>query len=678
MASAEVLQLQERWALDDRCIDYLSSLPEQLQQQVSAEFQHTDGQTNPSARCMAFAKKLNDIHRGTAEGGPDLTSELESFISNFGLDERCLSYLSGLPPHVLSVVLHQFEHSPGQTNPSARCMSFAKQVLQNQGQRPMQTIQLDPASVFQQRWGVDDRCMGLLLSCTPDVQAVVMEKFDHKPGQTNVSARCSAFIKSVARGPPQDPLTLFQQRWGIDDRCVEFLSTLPAHVQSVVLQQFDHKPGQTNVSARCQSFTNSILRNQQGGGFQAEQQAAPVFRSGAVQETPPWRDQAMFSMPPAPQAAWNAGQASFDSIGGGDEDQAGGEDIPTFQLRWGIDDHCAQFLSTLPAEVQAIVVDKFEQRPDQTNPSKRCMAFAKSLLQAHQQKEANDPLADFQARWELDDKCITYLAQLPQEVQNIVVAEFDHQPHQTNASARCQAFARAVMTRDQHQPQQFQQPQQQQFFSPQFQQHQHVQQFAQPQFAQQVARNRLPFPPQPHRPVQHYVIGSSGPAPLQSPRAWQAANQHQPQPQFQHQVVGVKRPWIDMSQSHGQLQQFKAQWGLDDRAIDHLSSLPEHVQQIVMEKFDHRPDQTNVSARCCAFAKSVAGGQHGGGQQGFVQMDPMAQFQARWGLDEKCLSYLGSLSPEVQQTVMAQFDHQPHQTNPSARCMAFAKSMLRG
>merc|ERR1719277_1571600 len=87
------------------------------------------------------------------------------------------------------------------------------------------------------------------------------------------------------------------------------------------------------------------------------------------------------------------------------------------------------------------------------------MAFAKALLQAHQQQVAEDPVAVFQERWGLDEKCITYLAQLPPEVQNTVFSDFDHQPHQTNVSARCQAFCRAVFLQYSQQQQQQQQQQ---------------------------------------------------------------------------------------------------------------------------------------------------------------------------------------------------------------------------
>merc|ERR1712129_567640 len=106
--------------------------------------------------------------------------------------------------------------------------------------------------------------------------------------------------------------------------------------------------------------------------------------------------------------------------------------------------------------------------------------------------------------------------------------------------------------------------------------------------------------------------------------------------------------------------------GLDDRCIGHLESFPQLVQDTVIARFEHRPDQTNASARCVAFAKSVASSQ--GAQH---PVDPLAQFQANWGLDAKCMDYLSTLSPEVQGIVMTQFDHKPHQTNPSARCMAF-------
>jgi len=137
----------------------------------------------------------------------------------------------------------------------------------------------------------------------------------------------------------------------------------------------------------------------------------------------------------------------------------------------------------------------------------------------------------------------------------------------------------------------------------------------------------------------------------------------------------MKRPFSEVDQPYMNLHQFQAKWGLDDKCIEQLSSFPVDIQTAVMSNFNHGPHQTNPSARCMAFAKSVAASQ--GQQVGSFNTDPLLPFQAKFGLDDRCIQLLSNMPAQVQAVVVAQFDHQAHQTNPSARCMAFAKSTLQ-
>jgi len=307
---------------------------------------------------------------------------------------------------------------------------------------------------------------------------------------------------------------------------------------------------------------------------------------------------------------------------------AGGSlDARFFQAQWGLDDQCAEFLETLPPAVQAIVFEKFNHEPHQTNPSARCKAFARGILQAHQQQTAEDPLITFQQQWGIDDSCLQFLRMLPPEAQSTVITDFSHQPHQTNVSARCQAFAKSVLQKQQHH--------------------------------QPHSTPRAAGPP---------AVYSSGVVPaggggIKRPRA-----------EFEGNPFGGGGGHFGGGGQDANLRRFQAQWGLDDKCLSHLQSLPSQVQAIVMENFHHRPDQTNASARCMAFAKSVANTQ---GQQ-YQAMDPLSEFQAKYGLDSSCMKFIENMPAEVQSAVISGFDHQPHQTNPSARCMAFAKSVAKG
>merc|ERR1719240_879195 len=117
--------------------------------------------------------------------------------------------------------------------------------------------------------------MNEIRNLTPDVQAKVISKFTHTEGQTNASARCQAFARSIARTEPgggaggggggggvfaggggyagggyaaSPPQTMqgFQMKWGLDDKCMEFLGMLPPQAQQAVVDGFTHSPGQTN------------------------------------------------------------------------------------------------------------------------------------------------------------------------------------------------------------------------------------------------------------------------------------------------------------------------------------------------------------------------------------------------------------------------------------------------
>merc|ERR1711884_342900 len=154
-----------------------------------------------------------------------------------------------------------------------------------------------------------------------------------------------------------------------------------------------------------------------------------------------------------------------------------------------------------------------------------------------------------------------YLAHLPPQVQHTVVADFDHQPHQTNASARCMAFAKSLLAGQQGRPNQ--QHFQQQHF--QQQQHQQQQHFQQQQYVQQQAQQR---PLQQHQQLQYQ---------RQQQQHQQMQQQQQQgkggkgfayaQGQVQKgswvpQVIGAKRPRNEAgSESTGnQLQDFQARW----------------------------------------------------------------------------------------------------------------------
>eukprot|EP00444_Apocalathium_aciculiferum_P013786 CAMPEP_0183470746 /NCGR_PEP_ID=MMETSP0370-20130417/156779_1 /TAXON_ID=268820 /ORGANISM="Peridinium aciculiferum, Strain PAER-2" /LENGTH=81 /DNA_ID=CAMNT_0025663287 /DNA_START=18 /DNA_END=259 /DNA_ORIENTATION=- len=68
-AGSDLSSFQAEWGLDDRCMEYLAKLPAHVQEKVTVGFTHRPDQTNPSARCISFAKKIAEAHGGGSGGG---------------------------------------------------------------------------------------------------------------------------------------------------------------------------------------------------------------------------------------------------------------------------------------------------------------------------------------------------------------------------------------------------------------------------------------------------------------------------------------------------------------------------------------------------------------------------------------------------------------------------------
>jgi len=511
------------WQLDDKCMDYLQSMPGEVQAAVIRQFDHKPDQTNPSARCMAFAKKLLQAHvAGEAAAQSEATSATPGFAppASLGLDSQCLEILGALPQHLQRGVMSHFCASQGQaaqavptglprghfpdpaavqqlrrSMPSLQLLSGLHRPPQRQPPQAhrqawaqlrapeeeaclaqalppgLQSLHVGDSDQvralleFQARWGLDDKCMDYLGSMPIEIQMKVSSGFDHRPDQTNPSARCMAFAKKLWQSQDviesvSNSMPAFQAKWGIDDQCRAFLATLPAQVQAIVVRNFNHNAEQTNVSARCQAFAKSVLQRQSQSGLVVHTQSQPQLQSQTyplvqpptqtliqppahrLQSQPAPKLQSQLAQKlqfqPAPKLQFQPapklqpGPAHrLQQLSGADgpngwhpdladrpdwSDEAGGGawgkrprgpnpgpvvpapdplELLQFQANWGLDDRCMDYLQSMPAHVQHVVVKKFEHTPDQTNPSKRCMAFARSVLQRTTQLEPGAPLSKF-------------------------------------------------------------------------------------------------------------------------------------------------------------------------------------------------------------------------------------------------------------------------------------------
>merc|ERR1712232_1006661 len=113
------------------------------------------------------------------------------------------------------------------------------------------------------------------------------------------------------------------------------------------------------------------------------------------------------------------------------------------------------------------------------------------------------------------------------------------------------------------------------------------------------------------------------------------------------------------------------------KCLQFLESLPTEVQASVVEGVKTQPAETFAwlsHARTLNANELTAALSGGGGQtQAAAGPTPLETFGQKYGIDEKCMEYLKSMTPVAQATVVDTFEHQPGQSNVSKRCIAYAR-----
>lgn len=144
------------------------------------------------------------------------------------------------------------------------------------------------------------------------------------------------------------------------------------------------------------------------------------------------------------------------------------------------------------------------------------------------------------------------------------------------------------------------------------------------------------------------------------------------------------------------LETFATKWALDDAGVTWLTSLPLEVSSILVQQFDPKEDTQNVNAKMRGFAKSIQArfpgavtGDAGLGSRQVVNAAAAAagigaydqslnDFIMRWGIEQNAHDLLRSLPPDVQATVMAQFDPKGDTKNVTGKLLGFARSVAAG
>jgi len=124
---------------------------------------------------------------------------------------------------------------------------------------------------------------------------------------------------------------------------------------------------------------------------------------------------------------------------------------------------------------------------------------------------------------------------------------------------------------------------------------------------------------------------------------------------------------------------FAQTWELDSAATGWLLSLAPEVQSVVIQEFAPKEGTGNIIAKLRAFARSIETRYAETGVDAVAPSAPAMQTEAfaqHWQLEENSRALLYSLPPDVQATVVEQFDPKGESVNVNGKFIAFARSVL--
>eukprot|EP00931_Biecheleriopsis_adriatica_P070903 TRINITY_DN4473_c0_g1_i3.p1 TRINITY_DN4473_c0_g1~~TRINITY_DN4473_c0_g1_i3.p1 ORF type:complete len:400 (-),score=79.20 TRINITY_DN4473_c0_g1_i3:112-1311(-) len=385
------------WGLDERSRSFLESLPDEVFGAVINNFNPPEGTRNIDAKLTAFARKTA-AEMGLSEVGQGAkASELEQFISRWGLDEASEKLLRGQSESHIIDIMKSFDPPESTRNVNAMFCTFVRGSRGSGGGSV-----LDGAiSKFVKYWGLDEASEQLLRGQSAEVINDVLQSFDPPPNTRNVSAVFSAFlrgggssIRQSSSGRLRGHVGGFVNRWGLDESCVALLQGLSPEAQDAVICSFNPGLGTQNVSAKFTSFVRGMDK-------------APVSSLPGYGKT---------------------GQRNSDA------------QVTRFIKRWGLDDVSESALLQLQSEQLKQVMQDFAPPPDTHNINAKLMSFLKSVVTGAGKAAKADAIIDFANHWELDSAAIIAIQSLSPGIQDEVMRDFDPPPGTKNVSGKLMAF----------------------------------------------------------------------------------------------------------------------------------------------------------------------------------------------------------------------------------------------
>mmetsp|Transcript_148093 Transcript_148093/g.258353 ORF Transcript_148093/g.258353 Transcript_148093/m.258353 type:complete len:385 (-) Transcript_148093:37-1191(-) len=325
--------------------------------------------------------------------------QLKNFVRGWGIDGPNTVDLMLCSREVQKHIMEQFRPSADTRNVNAVFCRFVKRLGSGE------TDSSNPLKAFAYRWGLDDGCIKVLSELPPNEQEEVMNMFAPGEDIRNKSAFFMRYIRSrhlpeqqVQSGSPDDPLTAFVTKWGLDDTAVRCLYELPLEMQEDIIFSFSPRSDARNISALFMSFvkTRSTVKG-------------------------------------------------------------GGDGISAFIANFALDERAEKHLRDLTWDRQEEVMASFKPPPDTQNVSALFIKFAgtRKLRTASGPADQSavagsrwlpsgggDPVDEFLLHWQLDDNASMMLKEMPDYFQQQIMASFNPTANTRNISALFHSFVK--------------------------------------------------------------------------------------------------------------------------------------------------------------------------------------------------------------------------------------------
>lgn len=489
---------------------------------------------------------------------PELQQQLERFLQLYPCDERAVSLLMNLPSPLLLKVINTFDpRNKEEVDYSRQVTGFIRSLR----------MQEEAFGQLRKR-GLDQ---------------------EEEPG---ANKRIRSWTEE-APAPSEEDIAAFRDRYPMDERALEYLTSSPAAAQHKVLSEF--KPRNEGEPDYSSLITSLVKKARQ-----------------TVSAGPPWRGHA-------------AGAGGRASVHGPSLEQ-----LRAFRDRFPMDERAWEYLLNANASAQEVVITDFKpRRYDDEDYSAPVTAFVRSMTNRARGLDVDLPpcpakLELFRERFPMDERAFQYLCSATPEMQREVLASFspknmdetDFSRQLTGFLNRSVRYGEAVGT------------------------------------PPHLAEDR-------HRRIDWRSV----------PDIREVGSQRRGGYEDPGRSTGLAhRSRYGGNGREGRLEEFRAQYPMDDRAFDYLLQADREVQDTVLAEFQpkRRHLDGDYSASVTSYTKAVKNRALSAplNDAGYAQPDAglssgeqamLDGFRRRYPMDDRAFQFLCIAEPAVKQKVMESF-----------------------